>query len=72
MAGISFNGSSEIVDQKPDKEHVVHSTGGIEKTISLAERADAQAVTANIQELGVKVLQEKGKLEGFMKLMQRS
>jgi uncharacterized membrane protein len=32
MAGISFNGSSEIVDQAPNKEHVVHSTGGIDAT----------------------------------------
>jgi len=47
-------------------------TGCPEKTISLIERAGAEAVPANIQELGVKVLQEKGKLEGFMKLMQRS
>ncbi len=47
-------------------------TGCPEKTISLVERADAPSVPANIQELGVKVLQEKGKLEGFMKVMQRS
>lgn len=30
MAGLSFNGSSEIVDQSPNKKQVVHSTGGID------------------------------------------
>ncbi len=47
-------------------------TGCPEETTSLAKRAGAETVPANIQELGVKVLQEKGKFEDYMKLKQRS
>jgi len=32
MAGLIFNGESEIIDQKQDQLQVVHSRGGIEST----------------------------------------
>jgi len=36
MAGMMFNGKSEIVDQKQDQLQVVHSRGGVESTWTFA------------------------------------
>lgn len=72
VGAISMDSGTAVVNPESCIGCGLCVTGCPEKTISLDERAVAEAVPANIQELGVKVLQEKGKLEDFMKLMQRS
>ena len=45
-------------------------TGCPVETIKLVERKQVPAIPASIQEMAVKILQEKGRLEAFMKVMQ--
>ena len=46
-------------------------TGCPSEAISLAERTALPAVPATVQEMGLKVVQEKGRLDRFIKIMQR-
>jgi uncharacterized Fe-S center protein len=45
-------------------------TGCTVEAINLVERKQIPSVPATIQDMAVKILQEKGRLEAFMKVMQ--
>ncbi|TAL33023.1 MAG: hypothetical protein EPN93_15270 [Spirochaetes bacterium] len=47
------------------------ATGCPAEAISMAERARVPEVPASIQEMGIKAAQEKGRLDGFVKIMAR-
>lgn len=47
------------------------ASGCPEKAIEMVARQGAEAPPKNVQEMGVKIMQEKGTLEQFMKVMQK-